>query len=180
VGPPIGRGGLAAGDFVGTDLNRSQSDNAFGQGTSENDTNVTVVLGSIPNSKADLGRFADSTEILANGDTMLYLAWVRNDTSGSVNFDFELNKAAQPDLTTTGPKTLVRTAGDVLINYSLQGGGQIPTLNYRVWSGTQWGAVIDFAPGIAEAGFNQTTAIINYLGGPASIPPLSSVRVPST
>jgi Prealbumin-like fold domain len=155
---------------VGSDLSRSQNDNAFGQGTQENDTNVTVVLGSIPNSKADLGRFADSTEVLANGDTMLYLAWVRNDTSGSVNFDFELNKKAQPDLSTPGPKTLVRTVGDVLINYSLQGGAQIPTLNYRLWNGTQWGDVIAFSSAVAEAGFNQTNAIANFLGGPATIP----------
>jgi hypothetical protein len=166
---------------VGTDLNRSQNDNAFGQGTSENDTNVTVVLGSIPNSKADLGRFADSTEVLPNGDTMLYLAWVRNDTSGTVNFDFELNQKAQPNLSTAGPKTLIRTgdgvpggiADDLLINYSLQGGSQSPTLNYRRWnSGTSsWSdPPTSFNAGIAEAGFNQTQQIANFLGGPATIP----------
>src|SRR5262249_13132940 len=66
---------------VGQDLPTGQTDNSFGQGTSENDLNVTVVAGSIPNSKADLGLFADSTETLANGDVMLYLAWTRNNDS---------------------------------------------------------------------------------------------------
>src|SRR5262245_11683877 len=98
---------------VGTDLGTGQGDNSFGQGTQENDLNVTVGLGSIPNSKADLGRFADASETLANGDVMLYLAWTRNNDSGSTNFDFELNKAAQPDLTTAGAKLLVRTPGDL-------------------------------------------------------------------
>src|SRR5438128_11246269 len=34
-----------------TDLTKSTDDDALGQGSSENDTNITVVTGSIPNSK---------------------------------------------------------------------------------------------------------------------------------
>ena len=45
----------------------------------------------------------------------------------------------QPDLTTVGDKTLVRTAGDLLVTYDFLGGAQKPTLNIRTWTGTVWG-----------------------------------------
>jgi hypothetical protein len=154
---------------VGTDVATGQGDNSFGNGTHESEVNVTVVAGSIPNSKADLGKFADASETLANGDVMLYLAWTRNNDSGSTNFDFELNKAPQPDLTTPGAKVLNRTAGDLLINYALQGGAQNPTLSRRVWNGTAWGPEIAFGPAVADGGFNQTTVISNQLGGGGNI-----------
>lgn len=120
------------------DLPSGTTDNAFGQGTSENDVNVTVKDGSIPNSKADLGRFFTSWELL-NGEVFLNLAWTRNNSGGTTNFDFEINQKAQPDLTTEGAKTLLRTPGDLLINYLFQGGN--PTnvaLNLRKWTGTAW------------------------------------------
>ena len=41
---------------VRVDLPTGANDNSFGQGTSEGDVDVTVVDGSIPNSKADLAR----------------------------------------------------------------------------------------------------------------------------
>src|SRR5215218_7100461 len=72
---------------VGVDLASGQTDNSFGQGTQENDVNVTVVTGSIPNSKADLARFAVASEFV-NGSNFLYLAWTRENLSGTVNFDF--------------------------------------------------------------------------------------------
>src|SRR6516225_9291161 len=77
---------------VGQDLPTGTSDNSFGQGTKENDTAVTVVTGSIPNSKADLARFAVAGEVI-QGATYMYIAWSRENQSGTVNFDFELNAA---------------------------------------------------------------------------------------
>lgn len=152
---------------IGTDTGTGSGDNSFGNGTQERDLNVTVGLGSIPNSKADLGKFAVASETVANGDVFMYLAWTRNNTSGSTNFDFEINKAPQPDLTTAGAKTLVRTPGDLLINYSLQGGAQVPTLNYRTWlaNGT-WSTTTDLAAPIAEASINTNVAVApGPLGG---------------
>ena len=96
---------------IGTDLPTGTSDNSFGQGTKEDDTAVTVGLGSIPNSKADLAQFYVGNEQVGT-DTLLYLGWTRANTSGTTNFDFEVNQAPQPDLTTAGQNTLVRTAGD--------------------------------------------------------------------
>jgi hypothetical protein len=112
-------------------------DNSFGQGSKEDNVNVNVVGGSIPNSKADLARFAISGEVIGN-DTYMYLAWSRENQSGTVNFDFELNKLAQPDLTTPGAKHLNRSVNDLLINYAFQGGSNTPTLTKYHWNGTSW------------------------------------------
>src|SRR6516164_8973661 len=124
---------------IGTDLPTGTSDNSFGQGTKEDLTAVTVVTGSIPNNKADLGSFYTAHEQLVNGHIMLYLGWSRVNQNGTTNFDFEINQKAQPDLTTIGAKTLVRTNGDILINYLFQGQGT-PTVNYRTWGGSAWNA----------------------------------------
>jgi hypothetical protein len=130
---------------VKPDLQSGQADNSFGNGTKTFENNVTVGLGSIPNNKADLGNSYITTETAANGDEMMYLGVTRVTTSGTVNLDIEINQAAQPDLTTPGPKTLVRTGDgngpdpdDVLINYDFQGGAQKPTLQFRTWTGTTW------------------------------------------
>jgi hypothetical protein len=154
---------------VGVDLPSGQNDNAFGKGTSENDTNVNVVLGSIPNSKADLGRFAVASEQLSNGHQMLYLAWTRNSLSGTTNFDFEVNKLKQPDLTTPGPKVLNRSVGDLLISYDLQGGAQNPTLTSRTWTGTAWSAGTLLGSAVSEGAVNTVT-IPDQLGPQSPTP----------
>jgi len=140
---------------VGVDLERSQQDNSFGQGTKEDNVNVTVVDGSIPNSKADLARFASSTEVIG-ADTYQYLAWTRANQSGTVNFDFELNQAAQPDLTTLGPKVLNRTVNDVLINYAFLGGSNTPTLTKRTWTGSAWGSPSAITSTCSEGATNSS------------------------
>ena len=72
---------------IGNDLATGQGDSSFGQGTAENDVNVTVGFGSIPNGKADLSQFLVANEQGANGHTYLYLAWTRNNQGGTTNFD---------------------------------------------------------------------------------------------
>src|SRR5215831_2299413 len=145
------------------DQERSQTDNSFGQGTKEDNSDVTVVSGSIPNSKADLARFAIAGEVIS-GDTYMYLAWTRANQSGTVNFDFELNKLAQPDLTTPGPKHLNRSVNDVLINYAFQGGSNTPTLTKYHWNGSSWtsdGAI----SGTCEDGATNSSSVLDTLGG---------------
>jgi hypothetical protein len=151
---------------VGVDLPTGQTDNSFGQGTQENDVNVSVLTGSIPNSKADLARFAVASEFV-NGSNFLYLAWTRENLSGTVNFDFEINQKTQPDLTTPGPKTLVRTAGDLLINYSFQGGSNTPTLTLRKWTGSVWGA--EQALTGSSEGATNSAPVNDTLGGNPSV-----------
>ena len=156
---------------VGQDLPTGTTDNAFGQGAKENDVNTNVVLGSIPNSKADLARFAVSNENIG-GSEYLYLAWTRENQSGTVNFDFEINAAAQPDLTTQGPKTLNRTVNDLLINYAFLGGAQNPTLTRYIWNGSDWGTGQAISSSCSE-GQNNSATVVDNLGGlaPVNRPP---------
>jgi len=121
-----------AGLNTGIDLASGGGDNAFGGGTKEDDANVNVVTGSIPPSKSDLTRFYEASEF-ANTKNFLYLAWERTNNLGSANMDLEINQQTQPDLTTTGPKTLVRTAGDLLITFDFTNGGGRPTLGLLTW-----------------------------------------------
>jgi hypothetical protein len=115
----------------GDDLASGRTDNSFGQGTKEDDANVTVVTGSIPPNKSDLTRFYVASEFASNSN-FLYLAWERSNVLGSANMDFEINKLAQPNLTTTGPKTLNRSPGDLLVTYDFGGSGT-PTLGLLIW-----------------------------------------------
>jgi hypothetical protein len=155
---------------VGQDLPSGTGDNSFGQGTHENDLTPTVVAGSIPNSKADLAQFAVASEQIANGDTILYLAWTRASQSGTTNFDFELNAKAQPNLTTPGPKTLVRTVGDALISYDFQGGAQRPTLTLHRWLASNvWDAGTVLGSNVADGQVNSTP-IPNLFGTPTPLP----------
>jgi hypothetical protein len=144
-----------------------QGDNSFGQGTKEDDTNVTVVAGSIPNSKADLARFAVAGEVIGT-DTYMYLAWSRENKSGTVNFDFELNKLAQPDLTTPGAKTLNRSVNDLLINYAFQGGSNTPTLTKYHWTGSAWSNDGVISSACSEGATNSVTVSEN-LGGKTAV-----------
>src|SRR5215475_9173963 len=123
-----------AGLNAGFDLPSGTTDNSFGQGTKEDNPNVSVVTGSIPPNKSDLTRFYEASEFSAvNNHNFLYLAWERTNVLGSANFDFEINQKTQPDLTTTGAKTLNRTAGDLLVTYDFTNGGGRPTIGLLRW-----------------------------------------------
>jgi hypothetical protein len=153
----------------GDDLASGNTDNSFGQGTKEDDPNVSVVTGSIPPQKSNLTRFYVGSEF-ANNSNFLYLAWERSNVLGSANMDFEINHQTQPDLTSTGPKTLVRTAGDLLITYDFGGSGT-PVLGLLKWVTTGatsqcfsanslpcWGNRVNLsAAGFAEGAVNTVT-----------------------
>jgi Prealbumin-like fold domain len=145
------------GVVTGVDLPTGQTDNSFANGTKESDVNVTVGTGSIPNSKADLGNFYVASEQVGT-QFFMYLGWTRVNTSGTTNFDFEINQAAQPDLTTPGPKLLVRTTGDIIITYDFQGGAQTPTLGFRTWqaNGT-WSASTPITSPNGESEVNRVS-----------------------
>jgi hypothetical protein len=135
-----------AGLNAGFDLASGKPDNSFGQGTKEDDPNVTVVTGSIPPNKSDLTRFYEASEFSSvNNHNFLYLAWERTNVLGTANFDFEINQKTQPDLTTTGAKTLVRTAGDLLVTYDFSNGGGRPTIGLLRWVTS---ATVPVVPGI--------------------------------
>jgi prealbumin domain-containing protein len=152
------------------DLASGQGDNSFGQGAKEDNVDTTVVNGSIPNSKADLARFAVAGETIGP-DSYIYLAWSRENQSGTVNFDFELNALAQPDLTTPGSKHLNRSVNDLLINYSFQGGAQNPTLTRYIWNGSAWGPAVPISSTCSEGAVNSSPVSENLGGRTAVIRP---------
>ena len=168
----------------GDDLPSGTGDNSFGQGTKEDDPNVAVVTGSIPPQKSDLTRFYVANEYAA-GSNFLYLAWERSNVLGSANMDFEINKLAQPNLTTTGQKTLNRSTGDVLITFDFTNGGGNPVLGLLRWvtSGPAsqcfsansvpcWGNRVNLsAAGFAEGAVNSTTVTDPIAG--VSLPALT-------
>jgi hypothetical protein len=115
----------------GTDLVKSQLDNAFGQGAKEDDLAPTIVSGQIPPSKDDLSRFYVNKE-KAGGNDYLYLAWERSNLLGSAHMDFEFNQSS-----TAGGNgvTPVRTLGDLLIDFDFGGSG-VPVLAKHTWVAT--------------------------------------------
>lgn len=119
---------------TGTDKDSGRTDNSFGQGSKEDSANVTVVNGSIPPNKNDLTKFYEASEQVTGGDIFLYLGWERLVNIGNANLDFEINQAPTEGFTatTTGPVTLNRKAGDLLINYDFSGSGT-PTLGINTW-----------------------------------------------
>jgi hypothetical protein len=123
-----------SGRNVGIDTPSGGGDNAFGQGTKEDVSAVTVVDGSIPPNKNDLTRFYEASSQGANGHIYLDLAWERLVNIGNANLDFEISQNRTIGFTaaSVGPVALNRTAGDLLVNYDFGGSGT-PTLGINFW-----------------------------------------------
>jgi hypothetical protein len=171
-----------AGRNTGIDKASGSSDNAFGQGTKEDNANATVVTGSIPPNKNDLTRFYEASEQGANGHIYLYLGWERLVNIGNANLDFEINQNATTGFTpnTTGPVTINRTAGDLLVTYDFGGSGT-PTLGLNTWltagagnTASQclsanalpcWGNHVTLAGTVSEGAVNTGTIAEPIAGG---------------
>lgn len=121
-----------AGLNAGVDNPSGTKDNSFGQGTKEDNADVTVVSGSIPPNKSDLTRFYEASETVG-GDTFLYLAWERTNVLGSANMDFEINQVVTDRLGDPGKHTINRSPGDLLVTYDFTNGGTKPTLGLNTW-----------------------------------------------
>jgi hypothetical protein len=121
-----------SGRNAGIDLASGTGDNSFGQGTKEDNANVTTVSGSIPPNKSDLTRFYEASEFASNSN-FLYLGWERTNVLGSANMDFEINQATTPGLGAPGPHTINRTAGDLLVTFDFNNGGGRPSLGLLFW-----------------------------------------------
>lgn len=125
----------------GIDLPTGKRDDSFKGGVDEDTVDPALGSGAIPNSKDDLARFYLSFERAASGDELLYLAWIRNKTSGSADMDFELNQAA----TTTSDGLPTRTAGDLLVTYEFIA-TKTPEIRIQRWITTGSGCVAAAAP----------------------------------
>jgi hypothetical protein len=169
-------------EFVGLeDWQATNADSAFAGGTKQDDDCASVGTGKAPN-KDDLKRYYLANSTAANGDIFLALAWVRipqNTTSASAHVGFEFNQGDTP----CGPASdglVERTAGDLLIVYDFEGGGEEPVITLREWVTTGacevgsssppcWGTAVDLtAGGFAEAAVNVGTSVIDQI---APVPP---------
>src|SRR5262245_8506610 len=118
-----------------SDLPTGKNDNSLGQGSKEDDPNISVVNGSIPNNKSDLTRFYEASETGTNNHTFVYLGWQRANVLGTANMDFEINHnvTAGFNANTTGAVTVNRTAGDLLVTFDFTNGGGRPTIAILRW-----------------------------------------------
>jgi hypothetical protein len=169
---------------TGVDLASGTSDNSFGQGTKEDNADVTVVTGSIPPNKSDLTRFYVGSETVGN-DPFLYLAWERTNVLGSANMDFEINRVVTPGLNSPGPHTIIRTAGDRLVTFDFNNGGGRPSLGVLTWVTTGaasqcfssnsipcWGNAVALDGSDSEAAVNNLDSVTDPISG-ATLPALT-------
>jgi uncharacterized repeat protein (TIGR01451 family) len=113
------------------------TDNAFGKGAKEDDPVPGVVDSSVPPNKSDLTHFLFDEDAV-DGNVFLALGWLRMNSLGTSNFDFELNQSSA--LSTNGV-TAERMTGDILLSFDFDSGGGDVALTLREWDGTAlaWG-----------------------------------------
>jgi hypothetical protein len=122
---------------TGQDKAPGNGDDSFANGTKQDDAVPSVGAGGIPN-KGDLDRFYVANEFVS-GKNFAYLGFellpVQN-ASASVHTGFEFNKNFCDPVTHAGCSsnnvTPARSAGDILIVFDLEGGGN-PSLSFRRW-----------------------------------------------
>ena len=113
------------------------TDDAFTDGAKEDDPVPTVLDHSIPPNKSDLTNFLIAQDEV-DGIGFLALGWIRTDSLGTANFDFELN---QSQILSANGVTPIRTDGDVLISFDFESSGNVVLLTLREWDGpaVKWG-----------------------------------------
>src|SRR5919197_509779 len=170
----------------GQDTPPGNNDDSFANGTKQDDAVPSVGDGSIP-PKGDLDRFYIANEFVG-GKNFGYLGFELrpvSNASASVHMGFEFNKnACGPGPSFTGCSanhvTPARSAGDILVVYDLEGGGN-PQLSFRRWvlsgscevsqdSAPCWGLKQSLSSSVADGSLNAAavTDPINP-GAPRSI-----------
>jgi hypothetical protein len=136
------------------DAPTGQNDDSYKGGVKEDTVCPDEVTGSIPNNKSDLKSYLVYQEPEADGPGFLNLGWIRvNNPSGTTLMDFELNHSSTP--CASGPN-VIRTAGDLLIEYAIDQGGAVATITSREWTGSAWGPASPL-PGQAIGTINLVT-----------------------
>ena len=149
------------------DLPTGQSDDSYKGGVKEDTACPNETTGSIPNNKSDLRAFGVYEE---EGDPgFLHMYWTRvNDPSGTTLMDFEFNQSGTA--CAAGPNVL-RTAGDFLIEYSIDQGGARADITIRKWVGSatsgSWGPADPLDPTEATGTINSSVIEAENTGGVA-------------
>jgi uncharacterized repeat protein (TIGR01451 family) len=136
-------------------------DDIFKTGSKEDDPVPVVDFDQSAPNKDNLLRFYTAHDQLGS-NAFLYLAWVRSNTTGDANIDFELNQSRTISGNTVTP---IRTVGDLLLSYEFSQGGDQPNIYARLWqaaSGSQpeqWSARTALDSSIALAAVNTTSVL---------------------
>ena len=137
-----------------TDAPTGQNDDSYKGGVKEDTQCPGEVTGSIPNNKSDLLTFGAYVEPETGGPGFLNLFWSRvADPSGTTLMDFELNHSSTP--CSVGPN-VVRTVGDLLIEYAIDQGGAVAKITVREWTGSAWGPATDLTGTQAAGTINSS------------------------
>ncbi|MER6969741.1 hypothetical protein ABT304_01665 [Nocardioides sp. NPDC000445] len=125
-----------------TDKVNGTGDNSYAGGVKEDTSCPGEVTDSIPPNKSDLLSFHVYREAgTGSHPGFLNLAWSRvSDPSGTTLMDFEFNQSSTK--CASGPN-VVRTAGDLLIEYAIDQGGSRADITARRWTGSAWGPTTD-------------------------------------
>ncbi len=152
-----------------TDAVNGTGDDSYAGGVKEATVCPAETTDSIPPNKSDLLSFHVYEEAgnALNPAGYLNLAWSRvSEPSGTTLMDFEFNQSSTA--CASGPN-VVRTAGDLLIEYAIDQGGARADITARTWSGTAWGAPADLDVDSPACGNNPcATGTINSSPIPAS------------
>ncbi|MFM8250475.1 MAG: SdrD B-like domain-containing protein, partial [Planctomycetota bacterium] len=136
-------------------------DDIFKTGSKEDDPVPDVTFDQSAPNKDNLLRFYTAHDQLGSS-AFLYLAWIRSDTTGDANIDFELNQSRTISSNTVTP---IRTVGDLLLSYEFSQGGGQPNIYVRLWqaaSGSQpeqWSTRTELNSSIAMAAVNTTIVL---------------------
>lgn len=149
-----------------TDKVNGTGDNSYAGGVKEDTACPGETTDSIPPNKSDLLSFHVYEEAgTGTHPGFLNLAWSRvSDPSGTTLMDFEFNQSSTP--CSSGPN-VVRTVGDLLIEYAIDQGGSRADITARAWTGTAWGPTTDL---------DQSTACG---GGPCAAGTINSSTIPA-
>jgi hypothetical protein len=141
-------------EIRGIDLPTGSTDDSYQGGVKEDTVCPDEVTGSIPNNKSDLRTFHVYEEPgnASNPAGYLNLAWSRvTDPTGTTLMDFEFNQSSTG--CSVGPN-VVRTEGDLLIEYSIDQGGSRATITRRLWTNSGWGTAQTLSTNSATCGGN--------------------------
>jgi hypothetical protein len=153
------------------DAATGQGDDSYKGGVKEDTVCPDETTGSIPNNKSDLKTFGVYEE---EGDPgFLHLFWTRvQEPTGTTLMDFEFNQSSTG--CTVGPN-VVRTAGDLLVEYSIDQGGTRATITLREWVGDAttgaWGPANTLDPSLATGTINTSTILAADADGLGELSP---------
>jgi hypothetical protein len=152
-----------------TDKVNGTGDDSYAGGVKEDTVCPGATTDSIPPNKSDLLSFQVYRELpTATGPQgYLNLAWTRvSDPTGTTLMDFEFNQSGTK--CTSGPN-VVRTTGDLLIEYAIDQGGSRADITGRFWNGSAWGPTSDLDVNSPTCGGNPcATGTINSSPIPAA------------